>query len=855
MRMDGASDEENGWYGHNDWGIPDYNDIPYDTRGSNDKDAPPWQQFSIPKRYRHGGKLLRPVGTDNAELIQYINGMEIYKTVPHTYTVLAETLYTAGQYFAEGHGPPGMSTYKSDDTITDWQYGKYWASQTDDYGNVIDTSSPITDWCQKNFVIFMTDGLSNSDSDWAEMLNMVGDYDGDGKDIPYPPQWPPDDNLELHNYFDDVAQWMYETDLRDDIPNKDEWVNGVRKTVMQNVVTYVIGFVIDKPLLKEAAEQGGGKYFTANDYDGLKAAFENVKNDIVGQVASASAVAVQSTSTQGARRLLRAKFVPDEWMGQLEAFKLPYTPGDQAVWDGGIELRDKNPLGRYIFTAMDSKGGAGVEMNAKVLFSEANSGVGDSDGNKLWELLGAASDAEGKKIIRYIRGSSENGYRVRKDGWKLGDIAYSSPIISGDMAYVGANDGMLHAFDINTGQEKWAFIPNNLLGKLKDLTLPEYCHEYFVDLSPKVAEINVNGVYKKVLVGGERAGGKAFFALDITQAQDPATVQPMWEFSDPALGGTWTIPAIAPCRFNQGEMWVAFIGSAQGNKDTKGYLLAVDVATGEKLGTELLLTGAPENQLPSLRAIDFDYDGYADRVFVGCITEKLFLVEVGPRADPKGWKGTHILSTDPGQPISVPTSLSLYKEGGQTHVMAYFGTGKYYTLDDKTDLKVQSFYAVKDNAVKVGKGGLTNQTDPDTCTSLLGGFGWYIDLVEGPGERVVSSSLVVGGYVFFTTFQPSDDPCEAGGIARLYVVGYEDGCVPSEPVLDINDDRVVDENDKIGGTVPRTIRLGYGLPSDIIFDPSESNIIIQTSDTTIHVFKVDVLSNKLTVHSWREVFE
>jgi type IV pilus assembly protein PilY1 len=853
MRMDGAGDGEGGyWWGEGDWGIPNPADLPYATWEGQHKDAPPWQQFSLPKRFRHGGKLLRPVGTDKNALINYINGWEIYKTVPHTYTILAETLYTAAQYFAEGHGPAGMTTYKSDASITDWQYGSYWASKTDDYGNAIDTSSPITDWCQKNFVIFMTDGLSNFDSDWDEMLNVVGDYDGDGRDDPHHDGG---DEGENHNYFDDVAQWMYETDLRNDMPNKEEWVNGVKKTVMQNVTTYVIGFTIDKPLLKQAAEQGGGKYFTANDYESLRAAFENVKNDIVGQVASASAVAVQSTSTEGQRRLLRAKFVPTDWVGNLEAFGLPYTPGDQPIWDSGIKLRDKNPVDRYIFTAMDSKSGPAIEMNTKVFFTETNSTTIDADNNKLSDLLGAVDDAEAKKIIGYIRGSHVDGYRLRKGGLKLGDIAYSSPVISGNMVYVGANDGMLHAFDINTGEEKWAFIPNNLLGKLKDLTLPEYCHEYFVDLSPKVAQISAGGLMKKVLVGGERGGGNAFFALDITDAQDPALVQPMWEFRDKYLGQSWTVPAVARTWLGGAERWVAFIGSAQGNKDTKGYLFAVDVATGEKMGTELLLTGAPENQLPSLRAIDFDQDGYADRVFVGCITEKLFVVEVGANADPKSWKSNHILSTDPGQPISVSTSLSLYKEEGQTHVVAYFGTGKYYTLADKSDLTLQSFYAVKDNAVKVGKGGLANQTNPGNCADILGGFGWYIDLVEGPGERVVSSSLVIGGYVFFTTFQPSDDPCEAGGIARLYCVNYDNGCVPAAPVFDYNRDGVVDEGDMVGGAVPRTIVIGHGVPSDIVFDPSESTIIIQTSDTTIHQFKVDVLSKRLTVHSWREVID
>jgi type IV pilus assembly protein PilY1 len=829
MRMDGAAStgERSDW----DWHNPPY-----------ENDFHVYGNF-----VRHGGKLLRPVGTDKDDIINYINGMEVYDTIPHTYTVNGETLFTAGQYFAGENGPAGLGTYKGDGD-TNYEYhggGKtYQARDTDDYGNYIDTSSPITDWCQQNFVIYLTDGESNCDSDWDRLLNLVGDYDGDGADDPNVDEW---DESGGNHYIDDVAKWMYENDLRTD----DDTMPGI-----QNVVTYIVGLRIDSPLLERAADEnhGRGMYFYAGNYDELKDAFTKIRDDIIHRIASGTAVAVQSTSTQGARRLLRAKFVPDAWSGHLEAFQLPYSQGDVPLWDAGIVLKNMAPANRYIFTAVDVQNGVDDDLTGKLEFTEANSSTQDADNVKLSDMLGADDDAEAKKIIRYIRGESVVGYRARPDGWKLGDIAYSSPIISGDTAYVGANDGMLHAFDINTGQEKWAFIPNNLLAKLKDLTLPEYCHEYFVDLSPKVAEIYVGGVFKRVLVGGERGGGYSFFGLDITDSSATG-VQPMWEFSDKYLGESWTVPAIAKCWLDGAEKWVAFIGSAQGNKDTKGYLFAVDVATGEQLGNELLLTGAPENQLPSLRVIDFDQDGYADRVFVGCITEKLFLVEVGPKADPKTWKGTHIISTDPGQPISVPTSLSLYKEGGQTNVMAYFGTGKYYTLDDKTDLTLQTFYAVKDNAVKVGKGGLANQTAALTCTPILGGFGWYIDLVEGPGERVVSSSLVIGGYVFFTTFQPSDDPCESGGIARLYVVGYENGCVPSEPVIDVDGDGDVDSDDMDGMTDGRSIEIGYGIPSDIIFDPSDGTIIIQTSDTTIHVFKVDVLSKRLTVHSWREVID
>jgi type IV pilus assembly protein PilY1 len=453
------------------------------------------------------------VGTDRDKIINYINGLEVYDTVPHVYTVNGETLFTAAQYFAGGHGPPGLGEYKDDRVgpeFTDYQYegnGRtYWASQTDDYGNAIDTSSPIQHWCQQNFVIYLTDGESNCDSDWDRLLNLVGDYDGDGADDPNVDEWDEDGG---NHYLDDVAKWMYENDLRTD----DDVMPGV-----QNVVTYIVGLRINSPLLERAADEnhGRGMYFYCADYEDLKDAFGKIVNDIIAKIASGTAVAVQSTSTQGVRRLLRAKFVPEVWTGHLEAFSLPYTKGDVPLWDAGIELQAVNPDLRSIFTALDDTKGPTVAMKRKVLFTEANSATQDADNNTLSDMLGAVDDAEAKKFIRYLRGTAVGGYRVRPDGWKLGDIAYSSPVIWGSMAYVGANDGMLHAFDINTGEEQWAFIPNYLLGKLKDLTDPAYCHEYFVDLSPRVAEIYVGGLLKRILVGGLRGGGNAFFALDIT---------------------------------------------------------------------------------------------------------------------------------------------------------------------------------------------------------------------------------------------------------------------------------------------------------------------------------------------------
>ncbi len=86
--------------------------------------------------------------------------------------------------------------------------------------------------------------------------------------------------------------------------------------------------------------------------------------------------------------------------------------------------------------------------------------------------------------------------------------------------FVGSNDGMMHAIDARTGYEVWAFIPYNLLPKLKTLTDGQAVDQfdYFVDSSPKVAEVKIAGAWRSLLLFGEGPGGIFYQALDVTEA-------------------------------------------------------------------------------------------------------------------------------------------------------------------------------------------------------------------------------------------------------------------------------------------------------------------------------------------------
>lgn len=158
--------------------------------------------------------------------------------------------------------------------------------------------------------------------------------------------------------------------------------------------------------------------------------------------------------------------------------------------------------------------------------------------------------------------------RVRTQ--KLGDLVHSSPLLTGTITrldndnidndgdgtideegesvggtiFVGGNDGMLHALNAQTGEERFAFIPSLVHGHLTDLTRNDYNHRFYVDATPTVKTLTFrveasNPVQKTsltMLVGGLARGGKGYYALDITDADGVTATGPIptnifkWEY-------------------------------------------------------------------------------------------------------------------------------------------------------------------------------------------------------------------------------------------------------------------------------------------------------------------------------------
>jgi len=382
---------------------------------------------------------------------------------------------------------------------------------------------------------------------------------------------------------------------------------------------------------------------------------------------------------------------------------------------------------------------------------------------------------------------------------------------------VGANDGMLHAFDAATGVEKWAFIPNSLLKNLK-LMRTTKDHLYFVDSTPKVADVwlDYNGDNKKsrdewrtVLVSGLRKGGKTYFALDITDTLNPKY---LWEFPKATdattlslVGQSWSEPAIGKVKIEKPgglvERWVAFIGGGfdpneKVDKDAEigRAFFVVDMMTGEIIWQFSYAPGDDVKKwmkysIPAAAtAVDTNFDGYVDKVYIGDLGGQMWVFDVSynestAKSDSL-WSGKRLFTAPTGAAekhnIYYQPAVAFDKNGT---VWVYFGTGDREDPNNKNSQ--ERFYAVQvggSGTYPLQEADLQDVTCPskeplcskNTFIQTTTKNGWYIQLDKG--EKVLAKPAVFNRLVYFTTYTPETTfLCAASGVAKGYIVEYLSG--------------------------------------------------------------------------------
>jgi len=757
----------------------------------------------------HGGTVVADCGDLKDTKDTLLNA--ISEMLATTATPVSETMVEAWYYFTGGDiGDNGNPNKKS-------------------FYNNVSYQTPIKYYCQKNFIILITDGKPFGDwtfPDWV-LPAINGRYD----------VTPQSGNSNNPYYLDGVAWYLYNNDANSGFDG------------LQNVWTYPIGFNIDHPLLKRTAYNRKGLYLTAGNADQLSAALEGVIADIQSNTAfeftapTVLAVRIEDETDNVVYLTTFKPSIEPFWEGNLKAYRLnadgtlPVDEnGDPApsslIWNAHEKLKNISTDSRKIYTYL-----GGVD---KQEFKGTNS-------NLTKEVL-AVGAADRDKLINHIRGI--DAYDINKNGktdekrsaeeniWILGDIFHSNTVIVGEpsrffqdecfnwcsdgsksfyaanknrekIVLVGANDGMLHAFNAKTGDEEWAFIPESLLKNLKSMLS---AHTYYVDSSPKVADVwfysgsNLSGKtktkdeWRTVLVCGLRKGGKHYFALDITNTLSPKY---LWEFPSPnknydyddivsKLGQSWSDPAIGRVKVEvSGELyerWVAFIGGGfDANDDATGRaFFVVDIETGNVIWKFTSSDSSDmDHAIPSPpTAVDTNSDGYVDRVYVGDLGGQMWVFNVSfdgaQKKSNSQWSGRILFKSlkekQEKHKIYYPPAVSF-----DSHRIpwVFFGTGD---REDPTGSawKEDRFYAVKDDGGgPYEEGSLEERSSVDLNTfSPIHPTkkGWFFIFPKKSGEKVLAKPAVFNKLVYFTTYTyTSTDVCKATGEATLYTVEYLSG--------------------------------------------------------------------------------
>jgi type IV pilus assembly protein PilY1 len=765
---------------------------------------------------RDGGpviKAMTDLDTNRDELKVIIDSLSAQGATP-----LSETMYEAALFWL---GAPAYYGQNIDQYPTDPN-----ALASDDPEHYLAPESPV---CTKNYNVLLTDGEPNQDFDTPTLAPGLPGFSDklDGRTACT--------GTAEGDCLDDITEYL-------SIPDLSSGQDGD-----QFVTTHTIGFTIDLPILKQAAEVSGGDYYLADEVEDLSLALLTIFREANEQqlAFTAPAVAVNAFNrTQNLNDLYMSVFRSDinyRWPGNLKKYRL---------LDGVITDADGQPAvdpssgffsdsARSFWTADDIDDGPEVELGgaanqlpapaSRKLYTnngDADLTVGinaistlNSDAFSLADfgLSGAVDEPEIDEMIDWLRGADirdEDNDPETLQRNAMGDPLHSQPATvfyggePGDediVVYMATNDGYLHAIDAETGVELWSFIPKELLPRSAALLFnPSSQYKNYGidgDVVPVFIDRDNNGIIDgddfAYIVFGMRRGGSSYYALDVTDKNEPKL---LWNVSHPGAGQSWSRPTITRVNVDDGTLnddkAVVIIGGGYDPvHDTPSYpaiadnsganILMLDLETGAELwragrdnsnGTDLVLP-MMKRAIPSqIRVIDLDGDDFADRMYAVDVGGQLWrfdifggqpaasLVEGGVIAR-LGAEGVDSPSAGDTRRVYNSPDVALFLDTAQNRRFLSINVGTGYRAHPLDTSATDVFYSFRDPAVfnRLSEFDYSNYeiaTDEDfvevsgstQAVVTASDRGWKFTLPDG--QMVLSNSSIFNGEVFFVAFSP-----------------------------------------------------------------------------------------------------
>jgi len=584
---------------------------------------------------------------------------------------------------------------ETDDSETD-------DSETDDSESIYE--SPYVGCSNEIFVILITDGLPRRDNAADQSIIAL---QTDGSSASPIQETDTDGNVTTTNYLPVLAEYMHNNDINATMDGK--------QIATLSTVGFSSGAEGARNLLQSAASYGGGSYFDATDANQLGAQIQRAISSILEVSSSFTTPSVATNSfdrTETQDSAYYTMFIPESgarWKGNLKKLKLENNIQVDRLGEPAIGLEGNILASAKTFWISSSEadgnnveaGGVVGMFNNKENTRKVLSDIGVSLGSELPPLtvetmsnyyvenstdlisiFGVDNDAEAQEYVDWALGldvddadSDNNTTDHRPD--LFGDPLHSKPVVinyggseenPNIRIIVGTNSGVLHMFRDSglTVDESWAFMPKKFFSNIKPLrdNLPSADKVYGIDgpITSFVLDSNGDGTIsgtdeKAWIFFGLRRGGSSYYALDVTNPDEP---EYMWEISPSTngfeqLGQTWSQPVVTYSKINivDGEPKPVLIFGAgysiakdapgPGNHDIIGQgIYMVDAETGNLLWSTTSEASNEKNtqfdeftdSIPSKIAIlDSDSDGFVDRLYTGDTGGNVFRVDM-PAATP-----------------------------------------------------------------------------------------------------------------------------------------------------------------------------------------------------------------------------
>lgn len=446
----------------------------------------------------------------------------------------------------------------------------------------------------------------------------------------------------------------------------------------------------------------------------------------------------------------------------------------------------------------------------------------DKNGNKTWKLYDAVA---APAVVGSPPRSPDfdppqnhaNEYGV--GGTQVGDGFYWDHFNRQTMVYLPTNAGVLHAIDGQTGNEVFAYIPDDVMGLdpgevagSRDI-LADFVeqlvaenngiqnHKYYLSGSPTVRDAFLRSdrggddLWHTVLAFGRGRGGRFLSMLDISDPTLPklrfnvGNREGMNEGLLDGLGETWSTPVMGNVQTDNPsssadrvDQWLAFLGGGYGcnNASNEGqYLFGIRVEDGS-----VYYSGQVTNNSSAAVAYNAvvampvlynphesdvaDNKDFVSRAYVGDIQGNVWKL-VTTDLDPSNWTLRKFAEIGLNQPISAP--VALLKDVSNQQVFVMVGSGG--------DSRVSSTGNDFKFATLIDK----DLDGVNTTQYPLGTPGFWEKTLD-PQQRMYIAPVTIGqvgdatpALVFFAASKPAFDAtiCTGKFFSSLYALGIQTG--------------------------------------------------------------------------------